>query len=733
MTCLKIRWPSLCALLFATSVIPHHLMSAAGQDESPAKPSQAATASLEEFDSFVAMVDAYFSQLNEAKGAGRIDEAERMEDYIRYLLLAARLQREETNIRLRKLQQELSESNDEGNRKLTAKLRSDIRTVEDLLQLETKYKGFLPPRRSVSEITNNDLNAPPQHRSPWTSAEEYLRLELVKARVEGATLAAEHGSDHPKRVQSQLRQAILSEQLEELKATAKRESETTANPLQNHQPPDDMEARHQRNAERSRLEAERHLSEAELQRAETAADAAAEDYRDEAVKKQPAIVKLNRLKETLRKEVAQALKFQTAVQQHRLQLAEMDLEELKSRQQRRAALTAKIIERRVEELLSGEDLSWPQTATPEATRQHQYTFDTPEELLEYVEQCGRNREYHKFLGPLTEEALNGFAGMLLQSATHLSTFSPLAAVAENSPDAATMIEISTILARSKRYDPPVAAVAAHKQLTESMFLRTRGQQTTSMSPQLVYRRLQTAANVLKDPRQFAVEMMKAMESLNGDPVTPVSDDTIDWNVVINNDRAIATKPSNASDNAIPEQIDLRRIDGVWRISKLFSDDAMSLFAAGPHAVPTSGAVSPTSESLPSETEISTGHERVSFSDLAPPPGKPTVTFTEKDLATMQKQIGHLNGKHVRIRGHMYPTFKATGLTEFMMARDNEICCFVRQPKIHDIVRISLADGETTDYIEGKPFDVEGTFRIAPKADDLELHQLYLMDNARVVQ
>ena len=56
-------------------------------------------------------------------------------------------------------------------------------------------------------------------------------------------------------------------------------------------------------------------------------------------------------------------------------------------------------------------------------------------------------------------------------------------------------------------------------------------------------------------------------------------------------------------------------------------------------------------------------------------------------------LNELDGKRIRIRGFMYPTFEATGLTEFTMARDNGICCFVRQPKIYDIIGIALADGE----------------------------------------
>lgn len=93
----------------------------------------------------------------------------------------------------------------------------------------------------------------------------------------------------------------------------------------------------------------------------------------------------------------------------------------------------------------------------------------------------------------------------------------------------------------------------------------------------------------------------------------------------------------------------------------------------------------------------------------------------------------LDGQLIRIRGFMYPTFEATGLIAFTLARDNGICCFVRQPKIYDIIAIELGPGITTDYIEGKPFDVEGIFRIQPEADEKELYRLYRIENARVIR
>lgn len=93
----------------------------------------------------------------------------------------------------------------------------------------------------------------------------------------------------------------------------------------------------------------------------------------------------------------------------------------------------------------------------------------------------------------------------------------------------------------------------------------------------------------------------------------------------------------------------------------------------------------------------------------------------------------LDGKRIRLRGFMFPTFVAEGIRSFGLARDNGICCFVRQPKIYDMIEVTLADGVTTDYIDNRPFDVEGIFRIDPDADDTELFQLYRIEDAVVLQ
>uniref|UniRef100_A0A7C2K0D5 DUF3299 domain-containing protein n=1 Tax=Schlesneria paludicola TaxID=360056 RepID=A0A7C2K0D5_9PLAN len=92
----------------------------------------------------------------------------------------------------------------------------------------------------------------------------------------------------------------------------------------------------------------------------------------------------------------------------------------------------------------------------------------------------------------------------------------------------------------------------------------------------------------------------------------------------------------------------------------------------------------------------------------------------------------LNGKQVRIRGFMYPTFESSGIEQFVLARDNQICCFGRDPKVYDLIAVQLAPGRTTDYIPNRPFDVVGTFRIEMLAERGKPLGLYWLEDAQVI-
>jgi hypothetical protein len=53
-------------------------------------------------------------------------------------------------------------------------------------------------------------------------------------------------------------------------------------------------------------------------------------------------------------------------------------------------------------------------------------------------------------------------------------------------------------------------------------------------------------------------------------------------------------------------------------------------------------------------------------------------------------------------------------------------------KVYDKVLVALREGETTDYIQGRPFDVIGTFSIQPEEVDGELMLLYSISDGHVI-
>jgi hypothetical protein len=101
---------------------------------------------------------------------------------------------------------------------------------------------------------------------------------------------------------------------------------------------------------------------------------------------------------------------------------------------------------------------------------------------------------------------------------------------------------------------------------------------------------------------------------------------------------------------------------------------------------------------------------------------------------MPQWLRQLDGKRIRIRGYMYPAYKQTGLTAFLIARDTEKCCFGTYAKLYDRFLVRMRKGVTTEYFLLRPFDVVGVLHIDPRADeDDELYQMYRIDDAVVIK
>jgi hypothetical protein len=104
-----------------------------------------------------------------------------------------------------------------------------------------------------------------------------------------------------------------------------------------------------------------------------------------------------------------------------------------------------------------------------------------------------------------------------------------------------------------------------------------------------------------------------------------------------------------------------------------------------------------------------------------------------ESADLPPSLRTLAGRRIRIRGFMVPAFEESGLRWFVLSRDNEACCFGPNPRPCDVIPVTLREGVTTDYIQGRPFDVVGTFRVQPEsAPDGKIERLYALHDALVV-
>jgi hypothetical protein len=78
----------------------------------------------------------------------------------------------------------------------------------------------------------------------------------------------------------------------------------------------------------------------------------------------------------------------------------------------------------------------------------------------------------------------------------------------------------------------------------------------------------------------------------------------------------------------------------------------------------------------------------------------------KDLLT--KKAKDLDGKAIVIRGFMAPSFKADGLTNFVLMRNGE--CKFGVDAAHHFVRVTMEEGKSTSYTT-RPFTIVGSFKI----------------------
>ncbi len=77
---------------------------------------------------------------------------------------------------------------------------------------------------------------------------------------------------------------------------------------------------------------------------------------------------------------------------------------------------------------------------------------------------------------------------------------------------------------------------------------------------------------------------------------------------------------------------------------------------------------------------------------------------------LTSKVEQLDGKPIRIRGFILPSFKQSGLTEFVLVRDNQQCCFGKGAALFDCIIVQMEKGTSAEY-SIRAVTVEGTFKI----------------------
>lgn len=93
------------------------------------------------------------------------------------------------------------------------------------------------------------------------------------------------------------------------------------------------------------------------------------------------------------------------------------------------------------------------------------------------------------------------------------------------------------------------------------------------------------------------------------------------------------------------------------------------------------------------TEVPEGAERISFATLNPDDRNAPAVPPERAVA--------LDGKRVFIKGYVYPDGQSDNIKQFVLIPDLGTCCFGGQPKLTDMILVTLRDPHRTYYNQRK--------------------------------
>ena len=105
------------------------------------------------------------------------------------------------------------------------------------------------------------------------------------------------------------------------------------------------------------------------------------------------------------------------------------------------------------------------------------------------------------------------------------------------------------------------------------------------------------------------------------------------------------------------------------------------------------------------TEVPEGYQRISFADLQPPrTSKPPMGIPQLPV--------ELNGERVFVKGYVHPGVSNLGeIKTFILVPDMGTCCFGGQPKLTDMIEVTITGKRGVRYARRKR-KLAGTFHVS---------------------
>lgn len=105
------------------------------------------------------------------------------------------------------------------------------------------------------------------------------------------------------------------------------------------------------------------------------------------------------------------------------------------------------------------------------------------------------------------------------------------------------------------------------------------------------------------------------------------------------------------------------------------------------------------------TELPPGYLRISFDELQPDPAYPQSPVPPTAL--------QLNGQHVFVKGYVHPSVdRRQGIRQFVLVPDMKTCCFGGQPKLTDMIEVTLRDPHRINFSYTRR-RLGGTLKVTP--------------------